>query len=242
MRSTPPKTPKDTNDDYTRARDTRQLSSGERGVLRQLAAQYVSRPELAGSMVACLEAYLEDLLHWTQDSNLVAQNDLGRLASRHVAESLAVLPLLDRLAPATLLDIGSGAGFPAIPIQIARPELAVTVVESRRRKGLFLKRVVQGLELEHATVIIGRAENLGAEGAGPFDVATARAVAVIGELLPWLSPVIRPGGHAVLFKGSSHPEELDAWSKIGDPQWKHSETVPVADRHLHFVVFERQPE
>ena len=207
-----------------------------------MAAQYVSRPELAGSMVACLEAYLEDLLHWTQDSNLVAQNDLGRLASRHVAESLAVLPLLDRLAPATLLDIGSGAGFPAIPIQIARPELAVTVVESRRRKGLFLKRVVQGLELEHATVIIGRAENLGADGAGPFDVATARAVAVIGELLPWLSPVIRPGGHAVLFKGSSHPEELDTWSKIGDPYWKHSETVPVADRHLHFVVFERQPD
>jgi 16S rRNA (guanine527-N7)-methyltransferase len=240
MRSTPPRAPKDTNDDYTRSRDTRQLSSGERGVLRQLVAQYNTKPELAGPMLACLEAYLEDLLHWTQDSNLVAQNDLGRLASRHVAESLAVLPLLDRLAPTNLIDIGSGAGFPAIPIQIARPELAVTVVESRRRKGLFLKRVVEGLELKNTTVIVGRAENLGSDGAGPFDVATARAVAVIRELLPWLSPVIRPGGHAILFKGSSHPEELEAWSKIADPHWKHVETVPVADRHLHFVVFERQ--
>jgi 16S rRNA (guanine527-N7)-methyltransferase len=241
MRSTPPRAPKGPNDEYTRTRDNRQLSSGERGVLRQLVAQYVSKPDLAGPMLACLEAYLEDILHWTQDSNLVAQNDLGRLASRHAAESLAVLPLLDRLAPATLVDIGSGAGFPAIPIQIARPDLAVTVVESRRRKGLFLKRVVEGLELENATVILGRAENLGAEGAGPFDVATARAVAVIGELLPWLTPVIRPGGHAVLFKGSSHPEELAAWAKLGDPHWKHVETVPVPDRHLHFVVFERQP-
>jgi len=242
MRSTPPKASKNTDDEYTRSRDSKNLSSGERAVLRQLATQYASKPALAGPMLAFLEAYLEDLLHWTQDSNLVAQNDLGRLASRHVAESLAVLPLLDRLAPSSLLDIGSGAGFPAIPIQIARPELAVTVVESRRRKGLFLKRVVEGLDLERATVIVGRAENLGAEGAGPFDVATARAVAVIGELLPWLSPVIRPGGHAVLFKGSSHPEELEAWAKIGDPHWKHVETVPVADRHLHFVVFERLPD
>ncbi len=190
-------------------------------------------------MLACLEAYLEDLLHWTQDSNLVAQNDLGRLASRHVAESLAVLPLLDRLAPKSVVDVGSGAGFPALPIQIARPELAVTVVESRRRKGLFLKRIVEGLDLPNTTVIVGRAERLAADGAGPFDAATARAVALIGELLPWLTPIIRPGGYAVLFKGSSHPVELLDWSKSGDKSWTHLETVPVPDRHLHYVVFQR---
>src|SRR6187551_396909 len=202
---------------------TRQLSSGERSVLRALAKEYAPNAESAAVMVARFEAYLEDLISWTRDSNLVAQNDLGRLASRHVTESLAVLPLLDRLAPERLIDVGSGAGFPAIPIQIARPELKVTVVESRRRKGLFLKRTVERLELENAHAIIGRAEQLAKENLEPQDVGTARAVAVIAELLPWLAPVIRPGGHAVLFKGSAHVEELAEWSEAPDPAWRYVE-------------------
>ena len=220
---------------------TRQLSSGERVVLRALAKECAPNAESAAIMVARFEAYLEDLISWTRDSNLVAQNDLGRLASRHVTESLAVLPLIDRLAPTRLIDVGSGAGFPAIPIQIARADLSVTVVESRRRKGLFLKRTIERLELENAHAIIGRAEQLAKENLEPQDVGTARAVAVIAELLPWLAPVLRPGGHAVLFKGSAHVEELAEWSKIGDPAWRHVETVTVPDRHLWFLVFERQP-
>lgn len=217
----------------------RQLSPGERAVVRALSQQYAAAPAAAPAMAAHLESYLEDLLHWTQDSNLVAQNDLGRLASRHVAESLAVLPLLDRLAPGRLIDVGSGAGFPAIPVQIARPELTVTLVESRRRKGLFLRRAVEGLELANANVVVGRAEQLEAQGAPLYDVGTARAVAVIGEVLPWLEPVLRPGGHAVLFKGSSHPQEIEEWSAVPHPRWRQVEIVPVADRHLYFVVFER---
>ena len=242
MRTTPSKPSKDTAGRAASADVVRQLSAGERSVLRKLASEHAQSPEAAGPMLAYLEAYLEDLLHWTQDSNLVAQSDLGRLASRHVAESLAVLPLLDRLAPTSLVDVGSGAGFPALPIQIARPDLAVTVVESRRRKGLFLQRVVDGLDLPNATVIVGRAERLAEDGAGPFDAATARAVALIGEVLPWLAPIIRPGGHALLFKGSSHPEELQGWAGSGDRHWQHVETVPVPDRHLHFVVFRRLSE
>jgi 16S rRNA (guanine527-N7)-methyltransferase len=221
------------------SQSVRQLSSGERAVVRSLSNQYALAPEAAPTMAAQLESYLEDLLHWTQDSNLVAQNDLGRLASRHVAESLAVLPLLDRLGPRRLIDLGSGAGFPAIPIRLARPELEVTLVESRRRKGLFLRRAVEGLELTNSNVIVGRAEQLGTADLPPYDVGTARAVAVIRELLPWLVPVIRPGGHAVLFKGSSHPQELEEWKSSADPHWKHVEIVPVPDCHLYFVVFEK---
>jgi 16S rRNA (guanine527-N7)-methyltransferase len=218
---------------------TRQLSAPERAVLRDLAKEHAPDAAAAEVMRARLEAYLEDLLLWTRDSNLVAQNDLGRLASRHVTESLAALPLLDRLAPKRLIDLGSGAGFPAIPVQVARPELAVTLVESRRRKGLFLKRTVERLELENAQALIMRAEQLATAGLPPQDVGTARAVAVVRELLPWLAPVIRPGGHAVLFKGSAHVEELAEWGKTQDAEWRHAETVAVPDRHLWFVVFER---
>lgn len=217
---------------------TRQLSAAERSVLRGLAEEHAQGRDSA-LMLARLEAYLEDILSWTRDSNLVAQNDLGRLASRHANESLAVLPLLDALAPARLIDVGSGAGFPGIPLQIARPEWAVTVVESRRRKGLFLKRVIERLELTNARAILGRAEQLASENVPPQDVGTARAVAVISELLPWLAPVIRTGGHAVLFKGSAHTDELAEWTASKDPAWRHVETRAVPDRHLWFLVFER---
>jgi len=160
---------------------TRQLSSGERTVLRALAKEHASNAEAAAIMVARLEAYLEDLLSWTRDSNLVAQNDLGRLASRHVTESLAVLPLLDRLAPKRLIDLGSGAGFPAIPLQIARPEMAVTVVESRRRKGLFLQRTIDRLELENARAIMGRAEQLEKEDGLSVEVLDLRSLAPLDD-------------------------------------------------------------
>jgi 16S rRNA (guanine527-N7)-methyltransferase len=232
----------------------RGISPGERAVVRAVARAAALSPPEGGSLdaeVARIEnlfrLYLEEILGWTRDSNLVARGDLGRLASRHLAESIAVLPVLDRLAAHSLVDLGSGAGFPAIPIQIARPELRVTLVESRRRKGLFLARVVQALELSQAEVLIERAEHLAEEGAesiGPFDVGTARAVAPAAELLSWLAPLVRPGGHAVLFKGSSYAEELRAWENSpespGGPQhWKQLDVVPVADRHLYLVVLER---
>ena len=220
-------------------RFVREVSGSELAVLKSIAEEATAPGGDRQQTAVQLEGFLDQLLQWTQDSNLVAQNDLGRLASRHVSESLAVLPLLDRLAPRRLVDVGSGAGFPGIPIQIARPDWSVTLVESRRRKGLFLQRIVLGLQLEHAKVLVARAEHLEGLFDERFDVATARAVALIGEILPWLAPLVRVGGHAVLFKGSSHPEELAGWQKTKDPTWAYRETVPVPDRHLAFVVFER---
>jgi len=107
---------------------------------------------------------------------------------------------------------------------------------------------VQALELSNARVMVERAEHLepdGAEGLGQFDVGTARAVAPVAELLGWLAPLVRPGGHAILFKGSSHPEELKAWEaepadSVSRAAWKLLEVVPVPDRHLWFALLERR--
>ncbi len=235
----------------------RGISPSERAVIREVARKCVrtssaegatSTDTAAARLEILFRTYLEEILGWTRDSNLVARGDLGRLASRHLTESIAALPLLDRLAPSTLIDLGSGAGFPALPIQIARPELHVTMVESRRRKGLFLGRVVQQLELTNARVMVERAEHVvadGPDGIGLADVGTARAVAPISELLGWLAPLVRAGGHAVLFKGSSHPEELAAWqaepaSTPSRAAWEFVEVVPVPDRHLYLAVFRRR--
>ena len=218
----------------------RHVSPAERAVLATLAAE-VAGTEDVSRVRGELEGFLAELLAWNRDSNLVAAGDLGRLASRHVLESLAVLPLLDRLAPARLVDVGSGAGFPAIPIAIARPAWEVHAVESRRRKGLFLARVAERLEKGNLVVHIDRAERVELPSPRFADVVTARAVAVIAELLPVLAPLVRAGGHAVLFKGSGHAEERAAWGKAKDNAWRHAETVDFAERHLHFEVFERLP-
>ena len=86
----------------------------------------------------------------------------------------------------------------------------------------------------------------GEAGLGQFDVGTARAVAPIAELVSWLAPLVRTGGHAVLFKGSSYAEELSAWdaelrAAAGAPAWRQVEVIPVADRHLYFAILERLP-
>jgi 16S rRNA (guanine527-N7)-methyltransferase len=186
-----------------------------------------------------LEQYLDEILHWTRDSNLVARSDLGRLASRHVEESVAVLPLLDNLKGQRLIDVGSGAGFPAVPIAVFRPSLEVHAVESRHRKGLFLQRLVHVLVLSNLHVHVTRAESLALSTNERFDIATARAVAVVSELLPVLARLVRAGGHAVLFKGSSYEEERAAWITTRDPRWTGGDVSSVPDRHLHFLTFQR---
>ena len=220
----------------------RHVSPAERAVLEQLATSVSKKPAGDGDTTrvrAELEGFLAELLAWNRDSNLVAAGDLGRLASRHVLESLAVLPLLDRLQPSRVVDVGSGAGFPAVPLAIARPSWQVHAVESRRRKGLFLARIAERLAHRNLVAHIDRAERVELPSPRFADVATARAVANVGELLPVLAPLVREGGHAVLFKGSGHAEEIAAWSRTNDPAWRHVETVDVPDRHLYFEVFAR---
>jgi len=222
----------------------RSISPAERAVIRDVARQAARTAEDAPRIENLFRLYIEEILGWTRDSNLVARGDLGRLASRHLTESIAALPFLDKLEPQTMIDLGSGAGFPAIPIQIARPELQVSLVESRRRKGLFLARVAQELGLDHSSVRIERAEHLEPPSSGGFDLATARSVAPVAELLGWLAPLVKPGGHALLFKGSSHGEELEAWqqgvAKSGTPpRWELEGVTAIEDRHLYLVPLRR---
>jgi 16S rRNA (guanine527-N7)-methyltransferase len=222
------------------------ISPAERDVIAHAARTAAKTPEDVARIENLFRLFLEEVLGWTRDSNLVAHGDLGRLASRHLVESLASLPLVDRLGVRRMIDLGSGGGFPAIPILIARPELEGALVESRRRKGLFLQRAVRELGLERVAVRVERAEHVEPTPEGRFDLATARAVAPVKELLGWMSPVVRPGGHALLYKGSSHPEEIQAWEALGPDEpgrsaWELQEVVPVEDRHLYLALFRRSP-
>jgi 16S rRNA (guanine527-N7)-methyltransferase len=140
---------------------------------------------------------------------LIGPREIPRLWDRHLLNSAAIASLVP--AGARVVDVGSGAGLPGIPLALARPDLTVTLLEPLARRVAFLTECVERLRLDTVTVIRGRAE----EGPvrrelGGADVVTARAVAPLDKLAGWCLPLLRPGGQLLALKGSSAAEELAA--------------------------------
>jgi 16S rRNA (guanine527-N7)-methyltransferase len=140
---------------------------------------------------------------------LIGPREVPRLWDRHLLNSAAIAALVP--AGARLVDVGSGAGLPGIPLALARPDLTVTLLEPLARRVAFLTECVERLRLERVTVVRGRAE----EGPvrrelGGADAVTARAVAPLDKLAGWCLPLLRPGGVLLAMKGSTAAEELAA--------------------------------
>jgi 16S rRNA (guanine527-N7)-methyltransferase len=148
-----------------------------------------------------LLAYLDLLAHWNRAYNLTAVCDRHEMVPRHLLDSLAILPYLHG---ATLADLGSGAGLPGIPLAIARPDLAVTLVESNGKKARFLREAVRTLPLPNVTVQQCRVQD--ADGA--FDTVTARAFASLADMLAWGGHLMTQDGRWLALKGRADPDEI----------------------------------
>src|SRR6266446_1507536 len=143
--------------------------------------------------------YRQELLDWNTRMNLTAITDPGEVLIKHFLDSLSLLIVYDR--PGTrLLDIGAGAGFPGLPLKIARPQWHVTLLEATGKKVTFLRHVIETLQLKNVVAVHGRAEELAhnAEYRAAFDIVTARAVASISTLLEYGAPYCRVGGQVIL--------------------------------------------
>jgi 16S rRNA (guanine(527)-N(7))-methyltransferase RsmG len=153
---------------------------------------------------ARLEAFSELLLRWNQKINLISRADEAALWSRHILDSAQLVPLLPH-APGTLIDLGSGAGFPGLVLALLT-EWRVHLVEADRRKAAFLREAARECG---ATVTIHaiRAEALRTD---PADVVTARALAPLDALLPLAAPLLRPDGICLFPKGRAVADELTA--------------------------------
>lgn len=161
--------------------------------------------------------------------HLVSSADLPRLLLRHTLDSLTALPLLPSLPDLRLLDLGSGGGFPGVPIQVARPDLNVDLLESSRPRALFLRTLPRMLHLPRLHVIHARAENLPHLRA-PYDVVLARAFAPLYRLLPLVTPLLHPAGLLIAYKGPAFRTEL---SSVPEP--------PLALRRTRSVSFSLLP-
>ena len=153
------------------------------------------------------ELYQRLLLEWNEKMNLTAITDPVEVAQKHFADSLAALPYLQ---PGTkVIDVGTGAGFPGVPLLILRPELQLTLADSLQKRLTFLDTLLQELGLR-ARLVHGRAEDLGQNRLyrEQFDAALSRAVAGLPVLLELTTPFVKVGGAAIAYKGDA-AEELE---------------------------------
>ncbi|HEY3295503.1 MAG TPA: 16S rRNA (guanine(527)-N(7))-methyltransferase RsmG [bacterium] len=139
--------------------------------------------------------------------SLVSHADRERLVHRHIQPSIEGLSCVPESGE--LLDVGSGGGFPAIPIALARPKLTVTMVESNSRKSAFLQRVSRETGLTNVQVVNWRVESLGALYRGYYHVITARSVADLPELIKWTRKYLVEDGYWLLWKGKKWRDEAN---------------------------------
>lgn len=160
---------------------------------------------LIDSKISLFERYRNLLLEWNEKFNLTAIKDLDEIEEKHFVDSL-YLDKFVSLENKTLLDVGSGAGFPGIPLAIAHPNSKVFLLESNGKKVSFLKEVVKQLDLKNVEVIQSRAEEfLDKER---FDIVTARAVKELNILLEICIPLVKIGGTFVAYKSNAVDEEI----------------------------------
>jgi 16S rRNA (guanine527-N7)-methyltransferase len=181
---------------------------------------------------AKFEAYLALLLRWNARTNLTAIRTPNEILRRHFVESIACAQALPA-GIATLLDFGSGAGFPGIPIALCRPEISVTLAESQNKKTAFLQEAVRSLMLS-AKVFAGRAENLNER----FDCVVLRAVDRMEHAVASAAELVRIGGWLAVFTTKAELAMLEDSLNV----WQRSETIPIAGSEQRLLVLALKSE
>ena len=167
---------------------------------------------LNAAQLAVLARYEQELVDWNSRVNLTAIHSSQEIRTKHFLDSLTCLLAFRDIPPERLIDVGTGAGFPGIPLKILYPKMQLTLVESVGKKVDFCRHIVRTLNLTNVDVVQDRAEALGQLPAHreKYDWAVARAVAILPVLAEYLLPLVRVGGGMLAMKGESGPAEAHA--------------------------------
>ena len=166
---------------------------------------------LTDDQIDKLRIYYELLIEWNEKMNLTALTEPEDVALKHFCDSILLLSYADIKEGSSLIDVGTGAGFPSIPVKIVRPDIKLCLLDSLNKRLVFLQEVVDKLHLENVNIVHSRAED-GArkpELREKFDFATSRAVAQLNVLSEYCLPYVNAGGSFLAMKGKYSEEEID---------------------------------
>jgi len=178
--------------------------------------------------------YLALLEKWNRAYNLTAIRDAGRMVSGHLLDCLSVAPYL---TGTRMLDAGSGAGFPGIPVAVAKPDIQVVLLDSNQKKTAFLRQAVADLQLKNATVVCERVEAW--RTGEKFDFIISRAFAEIAEFVALTEHLLAPGGVFAAMKGVYPFEEIERMPPNLRVRQSHALAIPGLDAERHLVLIER---
>ncbi len=216
--------------------------------MKKLAQEFhsLTGTQLTDQQLASLETYNRELAAWNKVHNLTAIREPEQVRAKHFLDSLSACLVMNGSQINRVIDVGTGAGFPGLPLKILYPQMHLTLVESIGKKTAFCEHVVDKLGLDGVEVIQMRAEELGRleEHREQYDWALARAVAVMPVLLEYLLPLVRVGGSVLAMKGESGPAETqtaEAATQIlgGHLRQLHSVTLPGVVEERYLVVIDK---
>lgn len=175
-------------------------------------AQSMIGISLSNGQLNTLQKFENELLEWNSRYNLTAIQEPEKIRIKHFLDSLTCLTMMREKSFERLIDVGTGAGFPGIPIKIACPQIRLTLVESVGKKADFCRHIVKSLAMEGVEVVQERAETVGQspQYREKFDWVVARAVAALPTLVEYLLPLAHIGGGVIAMKGESAPAEAHA--------------------------------
>lgn len=200
---------------------------------------------LTEEQIRLFSFYLRDLKKWNRVYNLTAIKDDEGIVIKHFLDSLSYLKALSIKKGLNIIDVGTGAGFPGIPIKIGHPEIMLTLVDSSLKKTLFLNHICRVLDLKDIKIIQKRFEELEKDFGSSFDIFLTRALYKIKVILRFGLPLLKPGGLMIVSKGPAVEKEIDEAEKemaeIGARlKYIINFTLPLSNLKRNLVVIEKR--
>jgi 16S rRNA (guanine527-N7)-methyltransferase len=184
----------------------------------------------SGNQIGQVSTYVDLLIRWNAKTNLTAVRQPEEIIRRHFGESFFLASIVTSpLRAENVIDVGSGAGFPGLPLAIYAPECNVTLIESQNKKATFLKEVVRALELKNVAVFCGRAESLTAKA----QLVTMRAVEKFALSAQTAAALVTPGGRLALLIGES--QLPNAKSLLPEFSWEPPIAIPESNARVCLV-------